>query len=64
MVYGFEFGLMWADFVMWQRELIWLKCEASLKGGFYVNPEAEMFLIIRIHGYDSLLLLFVVIFVS
>ena len=32
---------------MWNKELIRLKCEAKLKGGFYVDPEA-MFLVIII----------------
>jgi len=32
------------------KELIQLKREARLKGGFYVNPEAKMLFIIRIRG--------------
>lgn len=39
---------------MQQKELIQLKREARLKGGFYVNPEAKMLFIIRIRGYASL----------
>ncbi|PWA96808.1 O-acyltransferase, WSD1, C-terminal [Artemisia annua] len=31
-----------------QKELIQLECEARLKGGFYVYPEAKMLFIIRI----------------
>nr|KAJ0188751.1 hypothetical protein LSAT_V11C900498590 [Lactuca sativa] len=37
-----------------QKELIQLKREARLKGGFYVNPEAKMLFIIRIRGYALL----------
>uniref|UniRef100_A0A2P2JX67 Large ribosomal subunit protein uL30 N-terminal eukaryotes domain-containing protein n=1 Tax=Rhizophora mucronata TaxID=61149 RepID=A0A2P2JX67_RHIMU len=33
------------------KELIRLKREAKLKGGFYVNPEAKLLFIIRIRGY-------------
>ena len=41
--------------VMQQKELIQLKREARLKGGFYVNPEAKLLFIIRIRGYISML---------
>lgn len=34
-----------------QKELIRLKREAKLKGGFYVNPEAKLLFIVRIRGY-------------
>ena len=37
-------------FVMQQKELIQLKREARLKGGFYVNPEAKLLFIVRIRG--------------
>lgn len=37
---------------MQERELIQLKREARLGGGFYVNPEAKMLFIIRIRGYE------------
>ncbi|KAK4396718.1 60S ribosomal protein L7-2 [Sesamum angolense] len=33
-----------------EKELIQLKREARLKGGFYVNPEAKLLFIIRIRG--------------
>jgi len=33
-----------------QKELIRLKREARLKGGFYVNPEAKLLFIVRIRG--------------
>ncbi|KAL9686316.1 hypothetical protein QQ045_023772 [Rhodiola kirilowii] len=33
-----------------EKELISLKREAKLKGGFYVNPEAKLIFIIRIRG--------------
>lgn len=33
-----------------QKELIRLKREAKLKGGFYVDPEAKLLFIIRIRG--------------
>lgn len=32
------------------RELVQLKREARLKGGFYVSPEAKLLFIIRIRG--------------
>lgn len=35
-----------------ERELIRLKREARLKGGFYVNPEAKLLFIIRIRGIN------------
>ncbi|MBA0820632.1 hypothetical protein Gohar_021359 [Gossypium harknessii] len=34
-----------------EKELIQLKREAKLKGGFYVDPEAKLLFIIRIRGY-------------
>ena len=34
-----------------EKELIQLKREAKLKGGFYVEPEAKLLFIIRIRGY-------------
>jgi len=34
-----------------ERELISLKREAKLKGGFYVDPEAKLLFIVRIRGY-------------
>ncbi|KAF8394579.1 hypothetical protein HHK36_020792 [Tetracentron sinense] len=37
-----------------EKELIRLKREAKLKGGFYVNPEAKLLFIIRIRGYPNL----------
>lgn len=40
-----------------QKELIRLKRQAKLKGGFYVNPEAKLLFIIRIRGYACLLYL-------
>ncbi|KAL5989417.1 Large ribosomal subunit protein uL30w [Asimina triloba] len=33
-----------------EKELICLKREARLKGGFYVSPEAKLLFIIRIRG--------------
>ncbi|CAK7323705.1 unnamed protein product [Dovyalis caffra] len=35
----------------WEEQLVQLKCEARLKGGFYVDPEANLLFIIRIRGY-------------
>lgn len=49
---------------MQQKELIQLKREARLKGGFYVNPEAKMLFIIRIRGYASLLAIYIYIYVN
>lgn len=42
-----------------QKELIRLKREAKLKGGFYVNPEAKLLFIVRIRGYVILILIVV-----
>ncbi|GFP89165.1 60S ribosomal protein l7-2 [Phtheirospermum japonicum] len=36
------------------KELIQLKREARLKGGFYVNPEAKLLFIIRIRGINAM----------
>lgn len=33
-----------------EKELIQLRREAKLKGGFYVEPEAKLLFIIRIRG--------------
>ncbi|GAV59704.1 LOW QUALITY PROTEIN: Ribosomal_L30 domain-containing protein/Ribosomal_L30_N domain-containing protein, partial [Cephalotus follicularis] len=37
-----------------QKELIRLKREAKLYGGFYVNPEAKLLYIIRIRGINAI----------
>ncbi|KAJ8617000.1 hypothetical protein MRB53_013186 [Persea americana] len=37
-----------------ERELIQLKREAKLKGGFYVSPEAKLLFIIRIRGINAM----------
>ncbi|XP_068642436.1 large ribosomal subunit protein uL30w [Aristolochia californica] len=37
-----------------ERELICLKREAKLKGGFYVDPEAKLLFIIRIRGINAM----------
>ncbi|RHN77486.1 putative ribosomal protein L7 [Medicago truncatula] len=37
-----------------QKELISLKREAKLKGGFYVDPEAKLLFIIRIRGINAM----------
>ncbi|EPS63412.1 hypothetical protein M569_11371 [Genlisea aurea] len=37
-----------------ERELIQLKREARLKGGFYVSPEPKLLFIIRIRGINAL----------
>ncbi|ERN15701.1 hypothetical protein AMTRI_Chr03g50630 [Amborella trichopoda] len=37
-----------------ELELIKLKREAKLKGGFYVNPEAKLLFIIRIRGINAM----------
>ncbi|KAL0333589.1 UNVERIFIED_CONTAM: 60S ribosomal protein L7-2 [Sesamum angustifolium] len=37
-----------------EKELIHLKREARLKGGFYVNPEAKLLFIIRIRGINAM----------
>ncbi|KAF3773591.1 60S ribosomal protein L7-2, partial [Nymphaea thermarum] len=36
------------------KELVRLKREAKLKGGFYVNPEAKLLFIIRIRGINAM----------
>jgi len=38
-----------------EKDLIRLKREAKLKGGFYVDPEAKLLFIIRIRGYVLML---------
>ena len=50
---------MSSSLLMQQKELVQLKREARLKGGFYVNPEAKLLFIVRIRGYVSKLLEFV-----
>ncbi|RVW13936.1 60S ribosomal protein L7-4 [Vitis vinifera] len=37
-----------------QKELIQLKREAKLKGGFYVDPEAKLLFMIRIRGINAM----------
>ncbi|KAF6142609.1 hypothetical protein GIB67_015095 [Kingdonia uniflora] len=37
-----------------EQEMIRLKREAKLKGGFYVNPEAKLLFIIRIRGINAI----------
>ncbi|CAK9324781.1 unnamed protein product [Citrullus colocynthis] len=37
-----------------EKELIRLKREAKLKGGFYVNPEAKLLFITRIRGINAM----------
>lgn len=36
-----------------EKELVQLKREARLKGGFYVSPEAKLLFVVRIRGYGS-----------
>ncbi|KAH7839086.1 hypothetical protein Vadar_034728 [Vaccinium darrowii] len=36
------------------KDLIRLKREARLKGGFYVSPEAKLLFIVRIHGINAM----------
>jgi large subunit ribosomal protein L7e len=33
-----------------EKELVQLKREARLKGGFYVSPEAKLLFVVRIRG--------------
>lgn len=44
-------GVIYLFLLVQQKELIQLKREAKLKGGFYVSPEAKLLFIIRIRGY-------------
>jgi len=37
-----------------QKELVQLKREARLKGGFYVKPEAKLLFIVRIRGINAM----------
>ncbi|GMQ07840.1 hypothetical protein CsSME_00051859 [Camellia sinensis var. sinensis] len=37
-----------------QKQLVQLKREARLKGGFYVNPEAKLLFIVRIRGINAM----------
>ena len=39
-----------------EKELVQLKREARLKGGFYVSPEAKLLFVIRIRGYEAVLI--------
>ena len=39
-----------------EKELMQLKREARLKGGFYVSPEAKLLFVIRIRGYEAVLI--------
>lgn len=48
-------SLVFLKFICQQKELISLKREAKLKGGFYVNPEAKLLFIVRIRGYVCIL---------
>ena len=54
-----HFSVIDDTFFMQQKELIQLKREAKLKGGFYVDPEAKLLFIIRIRGYALKLFIFV-----
>ncbi|KAH7859780.1 hypothetical protein Vadar_005394 [Vaccinium darrowii] len=40
--------------VLLGKDLIRLKREARLKGGFYVSPEAKLLFIVRIHGINAM----------
>ncbi|GFQ05647.1 60S ribosomal protein l7-2 [Phtheirospermum japonicum] len=42
------------EYAAQEKELIQLKREARLKGGFYVNPEAKLIFIIRIRGINAM----------
>ncbi|KAK8918286.1 60S ribosomal protein L7-4 [Platanthera zijinensis] len=42
------------EYAKQERELIQLKREARLKGGFYVCPEAKLLFIIRIRGINAM----------
>jgi hypothetical protein len=37
-----------------EKDLVQLKREARLKGGFYVSPEAKLLFVIRIRGYEAI----------
>ena len=56
LLFGFAYLTLCCLLVTQERELIQLKREARLKGGFYVNPEAKLLFIIRIRGYDHLVM--------
>ncbi|XP_062097519.1 large ribosomal subunit protein uL30y-like isoform X2 [Humulus lupulus] len=42
------------EYAKQEKELIELKREAKLKGGFYVEPEAKLLFIIRIRGINAM----------
>ncbi|XP_057753202.1 60S ribosomal protein L7-3-like isoform X2 [Arachis stenosperma] len=42
------------EYAQQEKELIRLKREAKLKGGFYVDPEAKLLFIIRIRGINAM----------
>ncbi|GJX49606.1 hypothetical protein Tco_0276451 [Tanacetum coccineum] len=44
-LYGYEFGLTWVVFVMQQKELIQLKCEARLKAESLQDALKQLFFI-------------------
>ncbi|GAB4849955.1 60S ribosomal protein L7B [Ancistrocladus abbreviatus] len=51
----FKRALIYAkEYEQQERELIALKREAKLKGGFYVEPEAKLLFIIRIRGINRM----------
>ncbi|CAD6234775.1 unnamed protein product [Miscanthus lutarioriparius] len=37
-----------------EKELVQLKREARLKGGFYVSPEAKLLFVVRIRGINAM----------
>ena len=45
----------WVLLAIQEKDLIRLKREAKLKGGFYVDPEAKLLFIVRIRGYVLML---------
>ncbi|KAJ3707984.1 hypothetical protein LUZ61_011689 [Rhynchospora tenuis] len=43
-----------AEYEAQEKELVQLKREARLKGGFYVSPEAKLLFIVRIRGINAM----------
>jgi large subunit ribosomal protein L7e len=47
---GMKINQLLTSFIVQEKELVQLKREARMKGGFYVEPEAKLLFVIRIRG--------------
>jgi large subunit ribosomal protein L7e len=48
---GMKINQLLTSFIAQEKELVQLKREARMKGGFYVEPEAKLLFVIRIRGW-------------